>query len=135
MNFCSTELSDDTSAVPSDMREKVLREYGVAGQESVHYELDYLISPQLGGTEDISNLWPEPSASTIWNLRAKMLSRRGYMGWFAGGTSAWQRRSATWPPAGSQPTKSTSTRRNRSSRCSVHSTLAGDFEHGLSSGV
>jgi len=69
--LCSTELSDDTSAVPSDMREKVLREYGLAGQESVHYELDYLISPQLGGTGDISNLWPEPSASTIWNLRAK----------------------------------------------------------------
>lgn len=69
--LCSTELSDDTSAVPADTRERVLREYGVAGREFGNYELDYLISPQLGGTEDISNLWPEPSASTVWNLKAK----------------------------------------------------------------
>jgi hypothetical protein len=69
--LCSTELSDDTSAVPADTKEKVLKEYGVAVQDSARFQLDYLISPQLGGTEDISNLWPEPSASTVWNLKAK----------------------------------------------------------------
>ena len=53
------------------MREKVLEEYGVAGRRTQDYELDYLISPQLGGTEDISNLWPQPAASTEWNMRAK----------------------------------------------------------------
>jgi hypothetical protein len=69
--LCSAELSDDTSGVSSDTRQKVLREYGLTGREPGNYELDYLISPQLGGTEDASNLWPEPSVSTEWNLRAK----------------------------------------------------------------
>jgi hypothetical protein len=69
--LCANEYSDDARMVPADMREKVLEEYGVAGQLSRNYELDYLISPQLGGTNDISNLWPEPASSTVWNLQAK----------------------------------------------------------------
>jgi hypothetical protein len=49
----------------------VLQEYGVAGAQTQGYELDYLISPQLGGTDDIRNLWPEPELSTAWNADAK----------------------------------------------------------------
>ena len=69
--LCSGQYSDDTRAVPAALRQAVLREYGLASQQTPDYELDYLISPQLGGTQDISNLWPEPSASTAWNMQAK----------------------------------------------------------------
>jgi hypothetical protein len=69
--LCANEYSDDARMVPAAMREKVLEEYGVADRTTKDYELDYLISPQLGGTEDISNLWPQPAASTEWNIRAK----------------------------------------------------------------
>jgi hypothetical protein len=34
------------------------------------YELDYLITPSLGGADNIQNLWPQPY-SARWNARAK----------------------------------------------------------------
>jgi len=69
--LCAVNYSDDTHLVPAALRERVFREYGIAGSQSSEYELDYLISPQLGGTPDIHNLWPEPAASGEWNMRAK----------------------------------------------------------------
>jgi hypothetical protein len=35
------------------------------------YEVDYLITPELGGTTDIRNLWPEPYYDTAWNAHVK----------------------------------------------------------------
>jgi hypothetical protein len=68
---CSNVYSDDTDIVPASVKQKVLQEYGMVGSQSAGYELDYLISPQLGGTEDLRNLWPEPASSNGWNMQAK----------------------------------------------------------------
>jgi hypothetical protein len=35
------------------------------------YELDYLVTPDLGGSPDARNLWPEPYGSDVWNARVK----------------------------------------------------------------
>ena len=35
------------------------------------YEVDYLITPELGGADDIRNLWPEPYSATVWNAHVK----------------------------------------------------------------
>jgi hypothetical protein len=70
-NVCSTTYSDDADQVPASVRRKVFNEYHVNPQQSTAYALDYLVSPQLGGTADIRNLWPEPAAQTVWNVRAK----------------------------------------------------------------
>jgi hypothetical protein len=35
------------------------------------YELDYLITPELGGATDRRNLWPEPYGLRSWNAHAK----------------------------------------------------------------
>jgi hypothetical protein len=35
------------------------------------YEIDYLITPELGGAADIRNLWPEPYSDTPWNAHIK----------------------------------------------------------------
>ena len=35
------------------------------------YELDYLITPELGGLVDHRNLWPEPYGLQAWNAHAK----------------------------------------------------------------
>jgi hypothetical protein len=35
------------------------------------YELDYLITPELGGAPDARNLWPERYATSVWNARVK----------------------------------------------------------------
>ena len=68
---CKVSYSDDTREVPAEVRQQVFHEYGMVGAQEKDYELDYLISPQLGGTDDIRNLWPEPESSSAWNLRAK----------------------------------------------------------------
>jgi hypothetical protein len=36
-----------------------------------HYEVDYLITPALGGADDIRNLWPQPYAEGEWNAHVK----------------------------------------------------------------
>jgi hypothetical protein len=58
-------------AVPDWLRREVLKEYGLNNIPDDTYEIDYLVTPQLGGATDIRNLWPEPSLDTVWNAHVK----------------------------------------------------------------
>ena len=53
------------------VRQAVLRDYGMDGLPDSDYELDYLITPELGGSSDRRNLWPERYGSRVWNARVK----------------------------------------------------------------
>jgi hypothetical protein len=53
------------------VRQAVLRDYGMEGLPETEYELDYLITPELGGSSDRRNLWPERYGSRVWNARVK----------------------------------------------------------------
>ena len=66
-----TEPNIKNKAVPVALRRQVLAEYGIEGAEPRAYEIDYLITPALGGAEDIQNLWPQPYTATAWNADAK----------------------------------------------------------------
>jgi hypothetical protein len=57
--------------VPASMQQLVLREYGLTHAESRLYEIDYLITPALGGADDIHNLWPQSYSSSEWNAKVK----------------------------------------------------------------
>lgn len=57
-------------AVPTTLQKKVFEEYGIRGAKPKFYEVDYLVTPALGGADDIRNLWPH-SYSTIWNAKVK----------------------------------------------------------------
>jgi hypothetical protein len=57
--------------VPADLRQRVFQAYGIANADPGAYEVDYLITPALGGADDIRNLWPQPYVSTVWNARVK----------------------------------------------------------------
>src|SRR5579863_1315687 len=57
--------------VPASLQRKVFEEYGIPGAKSVAYEVDYLITPALGGADDIHNLWPQSYSKTAWNARVK----------------------------------------------------------------
>jgi hypothetical protein len=57
-------------AVPVAVRKRVLEEYGIRNAEPRAYEIDYLVTPALGGTDDIHNLWPH-SYSADWNAKVK----------------------------------------------------------------
>jgi hypothetical protein len=58
-------------AVPVALRRRVFEEYGLVSSEPQAYEVDYLITPALGGADDIRNLWPQSYNSAVWNARVK----------------------------------------------------------------
>jgi hypothetical protein len=69
--ICLVPRPENASAIPVSERKEVFREYGINYRRAGNYELDHLITPALGGTDDIHNLWPEPYAATEWNAHVK----------------------------------------------------------------
>lgn len=70
-NVCSMAHEEVVRDVSKRMRQEVLQEYGIMNAPAADYEIDYLIAPGLGGTDDIHNLWPEPYTSSTWNAYVK----------------------------------------------------------------
>jgi Putative zinc-finger len=70
-DICSMDHDQVVLPVPEVLQEKVFEEYGLRNARIENYEVDYLISPGLGGTDDIRNLWPEPRYNTTWNSFVK----------------------------------------------------------------
>jgi len=54
-------------------RDEVLKRYGLSPGTHPDYEIDHLIPLCLGGSDDPSNLWPQPrrSIEETWNAEAK----------------------------------------------------------------
>jgi hypothetical protein len=70
-DLCSMPHDEVVRAVPDALQRQVLSEYGVPITRADEYEVDYLITPGLGGTDDIRNLWTQPHYNTLWNSYAK----------------------------------------------------------------
>jgi len=73
-NVVTAEVCSPTaqaSVVPVALQRRVFEEYGIRNASPDAYEVDYLITPELGGAADIRNLWPEPYSATVWNARVK----------------------------------------------------------------
>jgi anti-sigma factor RsiW len=70
-DLCSTEGDEVVRAVPGPVQQKVLQEYGIHDIPASEFEVDYLITPGLGGSDDVRNLWPEPHSNTVWNSYVK----------------------------------------------------------------
>ena len=58
-------------SVPVVLQRRVFEEYGITGADPRAYEVDYLVTPALGGADDIHNLWPHSYSATVWNARVK----------------------------------------------------------------
>lgn len=56
--------------VPASLQQQVFQMYGITNPRPDAYEIDYLITPDLGGAASIRNLWPQPY-DTAWNARVK----------------------------------------------------------------
>ncbi len=63
--------NDDREPIAPSVKHAVLWNYGVRGLPDRDYELDYLVTPELGGAADPQNLWPERYASATWNAHVK----------------------------------------------------------------
>jgi hypothetical protein len=66
---CVFGYASSTRDVPDSEKAAVYARYGVAWVPYQH-EVDHLISLELGGSNSIRNLWPEPSAGR-WGARTK----------------------------------------------------------------
>jgi len=74
---CEANINANNREVPEALREAVFTAYGLANAPRNAYEVDFLITPALGGSASIRNLWPEPYSSRSWNAHTKdILERR-----------------------------------------------------------
>ena len=64
-----TQVESDR-LIPMETRRLVFAAYGMDPAQSDSYEVDYLITPELGGAATVRNLWPQPY-SARWNARVK----------------------------------------------------------------
>jgi hypothetical protein len=69
VRICQSGYASSVRDVPDSEKEAVYAEYGVPHVPYQH-EVDHLISLELGGSNAVSNLWPEPYAGR-WGARTK----------------------------------------------------------------
>lgn len=69
-DVCRPGYASFTRSVSEATKNKVFQEYGIHSREKGQYEVDHLVSLELGGSNDISNLWPE-SASPVPGFHQK----------------------------------------------------------------
>jgi hypothetical protein len=68
---CEYEKAEVISRdIPEDKQRAVFAMYGIQSPKAGQFEVDYLITPDLGGAESIRNLWPQPY-SARWNAHVK----------------------------------------------------------------
>jgi hypothetical protein len=73
--ICNTKWGKDARAVTAKMKAAVFKEYGLSGNHDrfctpAGCEIDHLISRELGGADDVKNLWPQSYAGP-WNAHLK----------------------------------------------------------------
>jgi len=70
-DICSVKPREDFYPIPATLAYRVFEKYRIHNPRPRSYEVDYLITPALGGADDIRNLWPQPYASGDWNAHVK----------------------------------------------------------------
>ena len=69
-DVCTPGYAGKVRDVPTSVKNQVYREYGITSHPAGAYEVDHLISLELGGSNSIKNLWPE-SYTGAWNAHIK----------------------------------------------------------------
>ena len=60
--ICVSGYSQTVRDVPESEKNKVYAEYGIKSHTSGQYEVDHFVSLELGGSNDIANLFPEAAS-------------------------------------------------------------------------
>lgn len=78
--ICSIKWGADERHVTPNMKKQVFANYGYSGYDDPRCttdahgrtcEIDHLISRELGGADDVNNLWPQAYGGAPWNARLK----------------------------------------------------------------
>jgi hypothetical protein len=68
--ICVSGYSSTVRDVPQSVKEAVYAAYGITSRNPGEYEVDHLVNLSIGGSNDVSNLWPE-AASPIPGFHEK----------------------------------------------------------------
>lgn len=60
--ICTPGYSTSVRNVPESEKSQAYAEYGITSHPTGSFEVDHLISLELGGSNDIANLWPEAAS-------------------------------------------------------------------------
>lgn len=67
---CTVGYTSTVRDVPESKKKEVFAEYKI-DRKSSRFEVDHLISLELGGSNDIKNLWPQSYTTQPWNAYKK----------------------------------------------------------------
>lgn len=67
---CAPGFVKPSQLTPEKLKAFIFREYGIDPSWG-HYQIDYLIPPQLGGAQVPANLWPQSFDTRPWNAALK----------------------------------------------------------------
>lgn len=70
-DICVPGYTKKVRNVPIDVKRQVYAEYGIASHKPGEYEVDHLISLELGGSNSVKNLWPQSYLTQPWNAHVK----------------------------------------------------------------
>jgi hypothetical protein len=70
-DICVPGYTKKVRNVPIAVKRQVYATYGIRRHQPGEYEVDHLISLELGGSNSIRNLWPESFRTSPWNARVK----------------------------------------------------------------
>jgi hypothetical protein len=59
--ICLSGYSSSVRDVSTAEKDQVYAEYGVVSRSVGEYEVDHLVPLEIGGSNDVANLWPEPA--------------------------------------------------------------------------
>jgi hypothetical protein len=77
--ICTIKWGQDERHVTEEMKQEVFKLYGYSGNDDPHCvpagkrqcEIDHLVSRELGGADEVKNLWPQAYGSRPWNAVLK----------------------------------------------------------------
>ncbi len=70
-DVCTPGYSGKIRSVPQAVKEQAYKNYGITHHGTGEFEVDHLISLELGGSNSIKNLWPESYLTSPWNAHVK----------------------------------------------------------------
>jgi hypothetical protein len=70
-DICVPGYSRKVRNVPIAVKRQVYASYGIRTHEPGEYEIDHLVSLEIGGSNSVRNLWPQSYRTYPWNARVK----------------------------------------------------------------
>jgi hypothetical protein len=69
--ICTPGYTATVRNVPQSLKNAIYASYGIVSRQPYEYEIDHLVSLELGGNNSVSNLWPQSYITTPLNARTK----------------------------------------------------------------